>query len=119
MRWCVLTLGRGAVPNQPALLQAETTDVEAMRQPMCGQKVERWRSRPVPINADHHPSKPVMTGDILPNRRSGTAYKTKHTIKADAWSPCLAEDKGKVADWTFPWVCGNCTEPKYKSYANC
>jgi urea transport system substrate-binding protein len=19
----------------------------------------------------------------------------------------------KVADWTFPWVCGNCSEPKH------
>jgi len=28
------------------------------------------------------------------------------------------EDKGKIADWTFPWVCGNCTEPKYKTLVN-
>ena len=41
-------------------------------------------------------------------------WQTKETIKADAWSPYLPEDKGKIADWTYPWVCGNCTEAKYK-----
>ena len=39
---------------------------------------------------------------------------TQGVIKADAWSPYLAEDKGKVADWTYPWVCGNCAKPKYE-----
>ena len=39
---------------------------------------------------------------------------TKEAIKADAWSPYLPEDKGKIADWTYPWVCGNCTEAKFK-----
>ena len=46
------------------------------------------------------------------------AEKARKLIKADAGSPYLAEDKGKSADWTFPWVCGNCTEPKYKAYEN-
>ena len=23
-----------------------------------------------------------------------------------------------TADWTYPWVCGNCTEPKYKMMSN-
>jgi hypothetical protein len=32
---------------------------------------------------------------------------------AEAWSPHIAENKGKVANWTYPWVCGNCTSPKF------
>jgi urea transport system substrate-binding protein len=107
------------VPNQRAVLRAATSDGGAARQTMCAQKVERPSGQPTAMKADHHPPKPVMTGDIHPDGRFGTVYKTKHAIKADAWSPCLAEDKGKAADWTFPWVCGNCTEPKYRSHANC
>lgn len=40
---------------------------------------------------------------------------------AGAMAPAHAQDTVKVgvlADWTFPWVCGNCTEPKFKNLAN-
>lgn len=117
-RCCLLTPWRGTVPNQRAVLLAETSDSEAVRQPMCEQKVERPSGEPVAMTADDRLLRSMMTGDSHPAGRFGRVYKTKHTIKADAWSPYLAEDKGKVADWTFPWVCGNCTEPKYKAYAN-
>ena len=26
----------------------------------------------------------------------------------------IPDSAKKVADWTYPYVCGNCTEPKYK-----
>jgi urea transport system substrate-binding protein len=26
----------------------------------------------------------------------------------------VPESAKKVADWTYPWVCGNCTEGKFK-----
>ncbi len=66
------------------------------------------------MNTNHHLSKPVMIGEIQPNGQFDVVWQTKTAIKADAWSPFLPEDKGKIADWSFPWVCGNCTEPKYK-----
>jgi hypothetical protein len=25
-------------------------------------------------------------------------------------------NKGKVADWSWPWACGGCTAPKYSTF---
>jgi urea transport system substrate-binding protein len=101
-----------------AVTQAGTTDVNAVRQAMYGQKVQAPSGFVEVMNTNHHLSKPVMIGEIQPNGQFEIVWQTKNTIKADAWSPYLPEDKGKVADWTFPWVCGNCTEPKYKTLVN-
>jgi len=101
-----------------AVLQAGTTDVDAVRQAMYGQKVQAPSGFVAVMNTNHHLSKPVMIGEIQPNGQFEIVWQTKNAIKADAWSPFLPEDKGKIADWTFPWVCGNCTEPKYKSLTN-
>jgi urea transport system substrate-binding protein len=101
-----------------AVAQAGTTDVDAVRQAMYGQKVQAPSGFVAVMNTNHHLSKPVMIGEIQPNGQFEIVWQTKNAIKADAWSPYLPEDKGKVADWSFPWVCGNCTEPKYKVLAN-
>src|SRR5579863_3062222 len=96
-----------------AVEQAGTTDVDAVRQAMYGQKVQA-PSGPIEVmNTNHHLSKPVMIGEIRPDGQFDVVWQTKTTIKADAWSPFLPEDKGKIADWTYPWVCGNCTAAKY------
>jgi urea transport system substrate-binding protein len=97
-----------------AVEQAGTTDVDAVRQAMYGQKVKAPGGYTDVMNTNHHLSKPVFIGEIEPNGQFNVVWKTKGVIKADAWSPYLAEDKGKIADWTYPWVCGNCTAPKYK-----
>ncbi len=97
-----------------AVKQAGTTDVDAVRQAMYGQKVAAPSGFVEVMNANHHLSKPVMIGEIRPDGQFDVVSATKGTIKADAWSPYLAEDKGKVADWTYPWVCGNCTKPRYQ-----
>lgn len=97
-----------------AVEQAGTTDVDAVRQAMYGQKVQA-PSGPVEVmNTNHHLSKPVMIGEIRPDGQFDVVWQTKGVIKADAWSPYLPEDKGKVADWSYPWVCGNCTAAKYQ-----
>jgi urea transport system substrate-binding protein len=96
-----------------AVEQAGTTDVDAVRQAMYGQKVKAPSGFVEVMNTNHHLSKPVMIGEIQANGQFDVVWQTKDAIKADAWSPYLAEDKGKVADWTYPWVCGNCTAPKY------
>jgi urea transport system substrate-binding protein len=101
-----------------AVIQAGTTDVNAVRQAMYGQKVKAPSGFSAVMNTNHHLSKPVMIGEIQPNGQFEIVWQTKNAIKADAWSPFLPEDKGKIADWTFPWVCGNCTEPKYKTLTN-
>jgi len=96
-----------------AVEQAGTTDVDAVRQAMYGQKVKAPSGFVEVMNTNHHLSKPVMIGEIQANGQFDVVWQTKDAIKADAWSPYLAEDKGKVADWTYPWVCGNCTAPRY------
>ena len=96
-----------------AVEQAGTTDVDAVRQAMYGQKVKAPSGFVEVMNTNHHLSKPVMIGEIQGNGQFDVVWQTKDAIKADAWSPYLAEDKGKIADWTYPWVCGNCTAPKY------
>jgi urea transport system substrate-binding protein len=101
-----------------AVTQAGTTDVNAVRQAMYGQKVQAPSGFIAVMNTNHHLSKPVMIGEIQPTGQFDIVWQTKSAIKADAWSPYLPEDKGKVADWSFPWVCGNCTEPKYKTLVN-
>jgi urea transport system substrate-binding protein len=97
-----------------AVKQAGTTDVDAVRQAMYGQKVKAPSGFVAVMNTNHHLSKPVMIGEIRPDGQFDVVWQTKEAIKADAWSPYLPEDKGKIADWTYPWVCGNCTEAKYK-----
>src|SRR6478609_4143682 len=97
-----------------AVRQAGTTDVDAVRQAMYGQKVKAPSGFTAVMNTNHHLSKPVMIGEIRPDGQFDVVWQTKQAIKADAWSPYLPEDKGKVADWTYPWVCGNCTAPKYE-----
>ena len=96
-----------------AVRQAGTTDVDAVRQAMYGQKVQAPSGFTSIMNTNHHLSKPVMIGEIRPDGQFDVVWQTKEPIKADAWSPHLPEDKGKVADWTYPWVCGNCTAAKY------
>ena len=96
-----------------AVGQAGTTDVDAVRQAMYGQKVKAPSGFVEVMNTNHHLSKPVMIGEIQANGQFDIVWQTKEAIKADAWSPYLPEDKGKIADWTYPWVCGNCAAPKY------
>jgi urea transport system substrate-binding protein len=100
-----------------AVMQAGTTEVNAVRQAMYGQKVMAPSGLEVVMNTNHHLSKPVMIGEIQPDGQFEIVWQTKNTIKADAWSPYIPESAKLTANWTFPWVCGNCTEPKYKTYA--
>ena len=96
-----------------AVEQAGTPNVDAVRQAMYGQKVKSPSGYDIVMNTNHHLSKPVLIGEVQGNGQFQIVWQTKGPIKADAWSPVLPENKGKVADWTYPWVCGNCTEPKY------
>jgi len=97
-----------------AVLQAGTTEVNAVRQAMYGQKVMAPSGLEVVMNTNHHLSKPVMIGEIQANGQFDVVWQTKEPIVADAWSKYIPESAKLTADWTFPWVCGNCTEPKYK-----
>ncbi len=98
-----------------AVAQAGSTDVDAVRQAMYGQKVKSLSGYEVQMHTNHHLAKPVMIGEVQADGQFQIVWQTKGPIVAEAWSPHIAENKGKVANWTYPWVCGNCTEPRFKT----
>ena len=101
-----------------AVAQAGTTNVDAVRQAMYGQKVKAPSGFTAVMNTNHHLSKPVLIGEIRPDGQFNTVWQTKGPVKADAWSKYIPESAKLTADWTFPWVCGNCEKPKYAALAN-
>ncbi|MFZ5835392.1 MAG: urea ABC transporter substrate-binding protein [Pseudomonadota bacterium] len=96
-----------------AVEQAGTTDVDAVRQAMYGQKVKAPGGFDSVMNTNHHLSKPVMIGEIQSNGQFDIVWRTDGPIVGDAWSDFIPESKKLTADWTFPWVCGNCEKPKF------
>ncbi|MEQ8700373.1 MAG: transporter substrate-binding protein, partial [Bauldia litoralis] len=96
-----------------AVQQAGTTNVDAVRQAMYGQKVRAPSGYISVMNTNHHLSKPVMIGEIQPNGQFEIVWQTKGPVKGDAWSNFIPASSKLTADWTYPWVCGNCEKPKY------
>lgn len=105
-----------------AVEQAGTTDVDAVRQAVGGQTVKSPSGFTITMDAkNHHLHKPVVIGEITPNGQFDIVWQTEGPVRAAPWSPYVPESKNKVADWTYPWICGNCTEPqagKRKSLAH-
>jgi len=99
-----------------AVLQAGTTNVDAVRQALYGQKVKAPSGFTAVMNTNHHLSKPVMIGEIRPDGQFNVVWATKGPVKADAWSKYIPESAKLTADWTYPWVCGNCEKPKFAKY---
>jgi urea transport system substrate-binding protein len=92
-----------------AVQQAGTTDVDAVRQAMIGQKVKSASGFEVVMGANHHMAKPVMIGKIQANGQLAIVYKSK-ALPPRAWSPYVEANKGKVADWS--WL----RAPKYSTF---
>src|SRR3546814_13234259 len=78
-----------------AVLQAGTTNVDAVRQAMYGQKVKAPSGFTAVMNTNHHLSKPVYIGEIRPDGQFNIVWKTKGPIKADAWSRSEERRVGK------------------------
>ena len=68
----------------------------------------------VVMNTNHHLSKPVMIGEIQADGQFDVGWQTDEAIKADAWSPFIPASAKLTADWSYPWVCGNCKKPRYQ-----
>lgn len=96
-----------------AVQQAGSADVDAVRQAMYGQKVKNLTGGTALMNVNHHLSKPVLIGEIQPNGQFAVVWLTKGEVVGDAWSNFIPESAKLTADWTFPWVCGNCEKPKF------
>jgi len=96
-----------------AVEQAGTTDVDAVRQAMYGQKVANLTGGIAVMNTNHHLSKPVLIGEVQDDGQFDIVWETEGTVVGDAWSDFLPESAKLTADWTYPWVCGNCEKPMY------
>jgi urea transport system substrate-binding protein len=96
-----------------AVEQAGTTEVDAVRQAMYGQKVANLTGGMAVMNVNHHLSKPVLIGEIQDDGMIETVWATEGEVVGDAWSDFIPESAKLTADWTYPWVCGNCEAPKY------
>jgi len=99
-----------------AVVQAGTTDVNAVRQAIYGQRVKAPSGFEVVMNTNHHLSKPVMIGKINFSGTFDVIWQSINPVRADAWSRYLPESAKRTADWTFPWVCGGCIEPTFKDW---
>lgn len=125
-KWHAYTKDENRVTNDPmeahyigfkmwtqAVQQAGTTDVDAVRQAMYGQKVTSLTGSVAEMLPNHHLTKPVLIGEIQEDGQFETVWKTSGPVAGDAWSDFIPESKKLTADWTFPWVCGNCEKPKF------
>ena len=99
-----------------AVRQAGTTDVDAVRQAMYGQKVKAPSGFTAVMNTNHHLSKPVMIGRINFSGTFDVIWQSINPVRADAWSRYIPDSAKRTADWTFPWVCGGCVEPTFKDW---
>jgi urea transport system substrate-binding protein len=94
--------------------QARSTNIDAVRQAIGYQTVKAPSGFVATMDAkNHHLHKPVFIGEIKADGQFKIVWKTDGPIRAQAWSPFIPESAKKIADWTYPWVCGNCTEPKF------
>jgi urea transport system substrate-binding protein len=100
-----------------AVEQAGTTDVDAVRQAMYGQKVKNLTGGTAVMNTNHHLSKPVLIGEIQEDGQFEVVWETGDVVVGDAWSDYIPESAKLTADWTYPWVCGNCEAPKFAAVA--
>jgi urea transport system substrate-binding protein len=99
-----------------AVVQAGTTDVNAVRQAMYGQRFKAPSGFEAVMNTNHHLSKPAMIGKINSSGTFDVVWQSINPIRADAWSRYIPDSARRTADWTFPWVCGGCTEPTFKEW---
>ncbi len=125
-KWHAFIGDEGRVTNDPmeatyigfnmwkqAVEQAGTTDVDAVRQAMYGQEVANLTGGTAVMNTNHHLSKPVLIGEVQDDGQFDIVWETEGTVVGDAWSDFLPESAKLTADWTYPWVCGNCEKPMY------
>jgi urea transport system substrate-binding protein len=95
--------------------QAGTVDVNAVRQAVAGQTVKGPTGMTITMDTkNHHLHKPVYVAEVKADGQFNVVWKTDGPVRAMPWSPFVPESKAKVADWQYPFVCGNCTEPKFK-----
>jgi urea transport system substrate-binding protein len=96
-----------------AVEQAGTTEVDAVRQAIIGQKAPNLTGGISEMLPNHHITKPVLIGEIQPDGQFEVVWETDDLVPGDAWSDFIPESAKLTADWTYPWVCGGCEKPSF------
>ncbi len=78
-----------------AVKQAGSTDVDAVRKAMIGQKVKSPSGFEVVMGENHHMAKPVMIGEIQADGQFDIIY-TSPLIQPKPWSPYIEAKAAKV-----------------------
>jgi urea transport system substrate-binding protein len=99
-----------------AVEQAGSLDVNAVRQAVAGQTFAAPSGFELTMDTkNHHLHKPVYVAEIQANGQFEIVWKTDGPVRAAPWSPFVPDSAKKVADWSYPFVCGNCEAPKFAS----
>ena len=77
-----------------AVQQAGTTDVDAVRQAMIGQKVKSPSGFEVTMLPNHHMAKPVMIGEVQANGQFTIVYQSK-ALAAESLEPLRRSEQGQ------------------------
>lgn len=100
-----------------AAIQAGSVDVDAVRQAISGQTVKAPSGFTLTMDGpNHHLHKPVYIGEIKAGGQFNIVWKTDGPIRAEPWSKYVPDSKAKVADWSYPWLCGNCEAAKASGF---
>lgn len=100
-----------------AVTQAGTTNIDAVRQAAGGQVIRSPSGFDITLDGkNHHLHKPVYIGEIKGDGQFNIVWKTSGPVRAEPWSKYVPDSKNKVADWSFPWLSGNGTEPQHKGF---
>ena len=90
-----------------AVKKAGTTNPDAVAKAMIGIRVPNLTGGMAVMNKNHHLSKPVLIGEIQEDGQFEIVWRTKGTVRGDAWSNYLSGSKNIIANWTPPINCGN------------
>ena len=86
----------GILMWKAAVEKAGTTDVDAVRKAMIGQKLNTPSGYLEVMGANHHLSKPVMIGEIKADGQFNVIYKTPTAIPAKPWSQYIQGNDNKL-----------------------
>ena len=98
-----------------AVQQAGTTDVDAVRQAMIGQKFK------IALGRRSHDAAEPPHGQAPDDRRDPGRRAVQHRLPqrsaaAEALEPLCRSEQGPHRRLSWPWACGGCTAPKYSSF---
>jgi urea transport system substrate-binding protein len=97
--------------------QAKTVDIDAVRQASGGQTISSPSGFTTTMDGpNHHLHKPVYIGEIQEDGQFKIVWKTEGPIRAEPWSMYVPDSKNKKADWSYPWLCGNCEKAKASGF---